>query len=36
MVLRSANHDYDDMEVERSDIRRLFLVEAIINYDIRS
>ncbi|MCI9042427.1 MAG: helix-turn-helix transcriptional regulator [Muribaculaceae bacterium] len=36
VVLRSANHDYDDMEVERSDIRRLFLVEAIINYDIRS
>lgn len=36
VVLHSANPDYDDMEVERTDLRRLFLVEAILNYDIRS
>lgn len=36
VVLHSANPEYDDMEVERTDLRRLFLVEAILNYDIRS
>lgn len=36
VVLHSANPAYDDMEVERADLRRLFLVEAILNYDIRS
>ncbi len=33
VVLHSANPDYDDMEVRRSDIVALYLVEAIINYD---
>ncbi|MBD5346626.1 MAG: LexA family transcriptional regulator [Bacteroides sp.] len=36
VVLHSANPDYDDMEVDRADLRRLFIVEAILNYDIRS
>lgn len=35
VILRSANPDYDDMEVERADIRSLYLVETILNYDIR-
>lgn len=35
VVLHSANADYDDMDVLRSDIRRLFLVEAILNITIR-
>ncbi|MDE6304862.1 MAG: helix-turn-helix domain-containing protein [Paramuribaculum sp.] len=33
--LRSANPDYDDIDVERSEIRRMFIVEAILNYDLR-
>ncbi len=33
--LRSANPDYDDIDVERSEIRRMFIVEAILNFDIR-
>lgn len=36
VTLHSANPDYDDMEVRRSDIRGLFLVESIFNYDIVS
>lgn len=35
VILHSANPAYDDMEVHRDDLRRLFLVEAILNYDIR-
>lgn len=31
VVLHSANPNYDDMEVERRDIRAMFRVEAIIN-----
>ncbi|MDE6266564.1 MAG: XRE family transcriptional regulator [Muribaculaceae bacterium] len=31
VVLHSANPNYDDMEVDRSDIRAMFRVEAIIN-----
>ncbi|MCM1484449.1 MAG: XRE family transcriptional regulator [Muribaculaceae bacterium] len=31
VVLRSANPDYDDMEVAIADIRRLFIVESIMN-----
>ena len=33
VVLHSANPEYDDMEIRRSDIVALYLVEAIINYD---
>lgn len=35
VILHSANPDYDDMEVLRSDIIDLYLVESIINYDLR-
>lgn len=34
VVLHSENPEYDDIEVPRSEIRSLFLVEGIINYDI--
>lgn len=34
VVLHSANPDYDDMEIPRSDIRGLYLVEVILNYEI--
>lgn len=36
VTLHSANPDYDDMEVKRSDIVGLYLVESIFNYDIVS
>lgn len=35
VVLHSDNPAYDDMEVALADIRRLYLVEAVLNYDIR-
>ncbi len=35
VILHSANPDYDDMEIYRSEIIGLYLVESIINYDIR-
>ncbi|MCM1336802.1 MAG: XRE family transcriptional regulator [Candidatus Amulumruptor caecigallinarius] len=35
VLLRSANEAYDDIEVRRADIRRLFIVDAVLNYDIR-
>lgn len=35
VTLHSDNPLYDDMEVMRSDIRRLYLVEAVINCDLR-
>lgn len=35
VVLRSANPDYDDMEVPRKDILGLYVVESVINYDVR-
>ena len=35
VILHSANPDYDDMEVLRSDIRSLYLVENILNYSRR-
>lgn len=35
VVLHSDNPAYDDMDVDISEIRRLYLVEAILNYDIR-
>jgi phage repressor protein C with HTH and peptisase S24 domain len=34
VILHSANPEYDDMEIRRSDIMKLYLVEAILNYDI--
>ncbi|MDE6309532.1 MAG: XRE family transcriptional regulator [Muribaculaceae bacterium] len=36
ITLRSANPNYDDMEVDRSDIQGLFLVEAIIHCELQS
>ncbi len=36
VVLHSDNADYDDMEVRRSDIRNLFIVDAILNFDLRT
>lgn len=33
--LVSANSDYDDMIVDRADIKALYLVDAIINYQLR-
>lgn len=35
VILHSANPAYDDMEVDRADIRSLYMVETILNYDIR-
>ncbi|MBO4995807.1 MAG: LexA family transcriptional regulator [Muribaculaceae bacterium] len=35
MILHSANPDYDDMEISRSEVMGLYLVEMIINCDIR-
>ncbi|MBQ9077262.1 MAG: LexA family transcriptional regulator [Muribaculaceae bacterium] len=35
VILHSANPTYDDMEVMREDIIDLYLVESIINYDLR-
>ena len=35
VILHSANPSYDDMEVMREDIIDLYLVESIINYDLR-
>lgn len=34
VILHSDNPEYDDMDVPRSDIRRLYVVEAILNYEI--
>ncbi len=36
ITLRSANPNYDDMEVDRADIQGLFLVEAIIHCELQS
>lgn len=35
VVLRSANPQYDDMEIPRKDILGLYVVESVINYDVR-
>lgn len=35
VILHSANPNYDDMEISRNEILDLYLVESIINYDIR-
>ncbi len=34
VILHSLNPDYDDIEINRRDIRHLFLVEAVMNYDV--
>ncbi|MBD5277500.1 MAG: LexA family transcriptional regulator [Bacteroides sp.] len=34
IILHSDNPDYDDIEVPRSDVRDLFLVENILNFEI--
>lgn len=34
VVLHSANPDYDDVVISRSDIRSLFRVEAVLNYKV--
>lgn len=34
VTLHSANNEYDDMEIKRSDIRELFVVDAILNYKL--
>lgn len=34
IILHSANPAYDDMEIARSQVRKMFLVERILNYDI--
>lgn len=34
VILHSVNPDYDDMELERHEIKKLYLVEAVLNYDI--
>lgn len=34
VVLHSDNPAYDDMDVARSDIRALYIVEAILNYEV--
>ena len=35
VILHSENPAYDDMDVDRSDIMSLYLVETILNFDIR-
>lgn len=34
VILHSENPEYDDMEIPRSDIRSLYMVEAILNYEV--
>lgn len=34
VILHSFNDEYDDMEIDRLDIKKLYLVEAVFNYDI--
>lgn len=34
VILHSVNPNYDDLEVKRDSIEKLFLVEAVLNYDI--
>ena len=35
VILRSANPDYDDMEIARADIRELMLVQHILHLESR-
>lgn len=34
VLLHSINPDYDDMEVERLDIRKLYIVERVLSFDV--
>ncbi len=34
VILHSDNPAYDDMDVDRRDIRALYIVEAILNYEV--
>ena len=36
VILHSVNPNYDDMDVPRSKILALYLVETILNYDVVS
>jgi phage repressor protein C with HTH and peptisase S24 domain len=36
VILHSINPQYDDMEVYRKQIKKLYMVEAIFNYEIIS
>ena len=36
VILHSDNAAYDDMEIRRADIRSLFIVDAILNFDLRT
>ena len=35
VVLHSANPAYDDMDIDRDDILDLYIVENILNFEIR-
>lgn len=35
IILHSGNPEYDDMDVDRADIRSMYIVEAILNYEIQ-
>ena len=34
VILHSDNPAYDDMDVSRADIRAIYIVEAILNYEV--
>ena len=34
VILHSVNPDYDDMEINRSEIKALFIIDAVINYNL--
>lgn len=36
VILHSHNPEYDDMEINRADIRALYMVETVFNYDVLS
>ncbi len=35
VILHSDNPEYDDMDIDRADIRKLYVVEAILNYEVQ-
>ena len=36
IILHSYNPDFDDMEVDRSEIRQIYIIDAVFNYNILS
>lgn len=36
VTLHSINTEYDDMEIDRSLIRALFIVQSVFNFDVLS